>query len=102
MDEPVNEKASAYAKMHERFLAENFPKVLSQLKSSGQLPSYLHRLGSQAEEMYEAIWSQMLTSPKLPKDYAQRVEAMQAVPEQAEEMVLHDLVLCPPGGATSD
>jgi hypothetical protein len=92
----MSSRAKAYAKMHGEFLKANFPKVHAALQKSGQLPSYLQQLGSQADEMQGQIESQMMTSPNLPKDYGQRVKALEAIPHQAQEMVLNDLVHNPP------
>lgn len=87
--------AEIYAKMHRQFLEKHHPKTFKQLKDNGQLVEHLKRVGQWALELYETIEAQMANDKNLPKDYLERVAALERIPHVAEEIVLNDVVYNP-------
>jgi hypothetical protein len=60
---------AAFAKLHKRFLCQNHPLMVAELRRNGELQSYLTEIGEQAMEMYESLSQQMAHNPNLPTDY---------------------------------
>jgi hypothetical protein len=88
--------AEDYAKEHLRFLKENRPDVLKQLRKQGDLNSYLSSVGEQASEMFSTLMMQYkrhLEAQKVP--YIDLVAALQGRRHEANELVLHDIVYQP-------
>lgn len=88
----LSEGAQAYRKHHLKFLRENNPDLLHDLQKKGDLRLYLDRVGTQADERYQTLIAQGSTDPNLPKDYAQRVQALQSLPLTADEIVMSEIV----------
>lgn len=85
-------RAQAYANLHRKFLETSHPETLKRLKESGDLGAYLRRVGKAAEDRYEDITTQMATAKDLPKDYLERVKALEQIPFVAEEIVMDEVV----------
>jgi hypothetical protein len=87
--------AEIYAKMHREFLEKHHPKTYKMLEESGELTDHLKRVGETAMSLYETISTQMATSKDLPKDFAEKVDALERIPHVVEEIVLNDVVYNP-------
>ena len=48
----VNKAAASYARLHRKFLQENQPNVLADLRRKGDLQKYLNEIGTQADQRY--------------------------------------------------
>jgi hypothetical protein len=90
--------AQEYASRRERFLKENFPKFMKELREEGELKSYLQKLGQQAKEMADAIEDSMISNVQKEKDlpFQEKLQRLQAIPQVVEEFVNHDLILAVP------
>ena len=83
--------AQTYAQMHRKFLEQAHPEVLAKLTPE-ELKERLASVGKTAVETYDLLDHQMRTSPKLPTDFRQRMEAVNAIPVAVEEIVLQEVV----------
>ena len=89
-------KAKEYAQEHLRFLKENRPDVLAELRRSGDLNSYLSSVGVQASDRFLTLMMQYNNSPEVQKlPHLDRVQALQSRRHEADELVRHDLILQP-------
>jgi hypothetical protein len=98
----MDETAKIYAKARETFLRENAPAILASLRQSGKLADSLEQTGLEAAAMFETISSQMqahIAGQKMP--YREKVKAMEAIPIQANEIVLHEIILVMPHAAVA-
>jgi hypothetical protein len=97
----LSRRAQAYAETRRRFLRESFPETYARLEKARRLDKHCRTIGLQAEDMYMSIVHDMqgplLNNRKMP--YMQRLAALEAIPQQASEMVNSDLIFNPPGGA---
>ena len=93
---PQDTTEANYAQEHQKFLEENNPKVLSELRRSGDLNSYLSSVGEQASDLFLTIMMQYNNSPEVQKlPHLDRVQALQSRRHEADELVRHDLILQP-------
>ena len=88
--------ASQFEKMRDLYLKEEYPTEYQQMKRSGNLQTHLKQVGTEAQDLWETLESQMRNSPDLPENYLERVKAAEAIPEMVREMVRHDLIQVPP------
>ena len=88
-----DQKAQEYAQEHKRFLEQSNPRVLSGLRRSGSLNSYLSSVGQQASDRFLTLMMQYKNSPEIEKlPYQDRVQALQSRRREADELVRHDLI----------
>ena len=93
MQSAENQKSQDYAKEHLRFLQENRPDVLAELRRQGDLNSYLSSVGDQANDRFSTLMMQHLHSPEVSKlPYQDRVTSLQSRRHEADEIVRHDLI----------
>ena len=86
-------KAQEYAQEHLRFLKENRPDVLAELRRSGDLNSYLSSVGSQAADRLRFLMSQYQHSPEVQKlPPLQRERALQSRHHEIEETIRDELL----------
>jgi Zn-finger domain-containing protein len=96
MQQASDQMAEEYAKEHLRFLEQNRPDVLAQLRRSGDLNKYLSSVGEQASDLFSTLMSQYGNSSEVQKlPYLDRVQALQSRRHEANEIVLHDIVYQP-------
>ena len=89
-------KAERYAQEHKRFLEENRPDVLEQLRQSGDLNSYLSSVGEQARDRYAAALAQYNNSKEAQSlPWMERVRELQNRLQEVEEFIRHDLIYQP-------
>jgi hypothetical protein len=81
--------------LRDDYLKREFPEEYSQMKKSGALKPHLSQVGAEAMDLWETVASQMHNSPDLPTDYAARVQALEAIPEQVRDLINHDLIWQP-------
>lgn len=87
-----------YAKARERFLMEAFPKVYQRMVKDGTLAEHLQEIGEEAALQFETMVGQTrakVLASDLPSQEIERILKSQA-PLQANEIVMHDIVLVPP------
>jgi len=89
-------KPEHFAKARDLFLKQAYPAKYEKMQKAGTLQPYLEQTGKDADEMWHQIQHQMMSEPTLPQDYANRVEALERIPEVARELVNHDLIHVPP------
>ena len=78
-----------------RFL-KRVPKFLQELEAAGKLKSYLQELGRQAAEMREEVEGSMraqAVKPGLGLSQSDLEERLRMIPQVADEIVDHDLIL---------
>ena len=86
-------KAQEYAQEHLRFLEQNRPDVLADLRQQGDLNSYLSSVGQQASDRFLTLMMQHNNSPEVQKlQYQDRVMSLQSRRREADELVRHDLI----------
>ena len=88
-----------YAEARHRLLKEAFPKFLRELEAAGKLKWYLQELGRQAAEMREEVEGSMraqAVKPGLGLSQSDLEERLRMIPQVADEIVDHDLILKPP------
>jgi hypothetical protein len=93
MQEP---SAAEYAQDHLKFLKEERPDVLDQLRQSSDLNSYLSSVGEEAEQMYDdlmRLYQHSRHVQSLP--HLEQVQALQSHRREADEVVRHDLIYQP-------
>lgn len=88
--------AATFAKARELYLKQEFPKQYQQMKQAGTLKPHLEETGQEADEMWSLLEAQMANDPELPEEYAERVKALERIPEVVRELVNHDLIHVPP------
>ena len=86
---------AAYIRLHLDYLKKHQPRLLKELQTQGKLQQHLQDTGQEAMRMFNLVSEQMAANPSLPKDYGQRVQALENIPHAAEELVLHDVVYQP-------
>jgi hypothetical protein len=96
--------AKRWAEEHRRFLEENNPAVLADLRRQGDLNSYLSSVGESANEMESHLMSQYLTSKEVQNlPFHDRVRALRSRQREVEELIRHDVILQPvPEGLDDD
>jgi len=84
-------QAKDFAKEHREFLENNRPDVLSALRQSGDLDSYLSSVGEEASSLYDRMMSdhQQLHQGK---PYHDLVRELQAHQHGVVELIRHDLI----------
>lgn len=85
MDEPTTE---SFRLQHRKSLEQNRPDLLAELRSSGDLPQHLQKVGVEAKEMYDRLVRDALGQP------GGRWTEGQAR-QMAMETVLQEIVLVP-------
>ena len=94
--EDLDPPAQEFAKEHRDFLEKHNPKLLKKLAQSNELPTYLYKVGKQADEMLSHMLSEeMHQTMNLP--FHERVERLESLRASAEEIIRHDLILQPVG-----
>lgn len=81
--------------MRETFLKQAYPDQYREMAKSGRLKEHLSQTGEEAMEMWEDLEAQMANSPDLPTDYAQRVKALEGIPETVRELVNAEIIHLP-------
>lgn len=87
--------AMAFSRLHRAYLTQNKPDVLAELEKSQALSKHLSEVGETAMQMYDAMSAQMMNSPNLPVEHAQRAEALSQIPLTVEEVVLEEVIFQP-------
>ena len=87
-----------WGRMHRDYLQEHAPATFAGLLQDGTLWNYLADINEQAEARLERIIRQMQEAEGVNEalkraDQMEWVRRMNAICSQAEEMVLHDLIL---------
>ena len=86
-------QAQDFAKEHREFLENSRPDVLSALRQSGDLDSYLSSVGEEAEERLANLMHQYNNSPEVQKlPHQERVRALQNRQMEADELVRDELI----------
>lgn len=96
-DSRADQPLGRYGRMALEYLRENHPDRFTILKMDGSLMEIMHRVQEEATERIEALIQQMLKGDPLPEavDTLERTRHYNSLKLQAEEIVLHDLVLIP-------
>lgn len=82
-----------YARLHRRHLEQHAPHVLAEQRRQGTLSNYLSSVGHQAASRFEALLSQKNNHPEVQDlPYQQRVERLQSHPQEANEVVMDEIV----------
>lgn len=87
--------AEGFSKAHERYLRENKPEMLREMKKDGSLKEYLQSIGEHANEMFDHLMREKMKQPDFPTEYLARVDAMNAAHHQMMEIVMDDQILQP-------
>ena len=75
-----------------KYLEEhNFGKYLS---LGGDLPTYLHNIDKQADEIYEVMYKNLSAKPenKKTEDFLKNVQIENSIQKEIEEVILNELV----------
>jgi transposon-encoded protein TnpV len=84
-------QAQDFAKEHREFLENNRPDVLSALRQSGDLDSYLSSVGEEASSMYDKLMADRYHQFKN-QPYHDLVRELQAYRHEVVELIRHDLI----------
>ena len=82
----------SYADQREEFLKASHPQLYQQMKKDGSLQDHLKQVQREASEMFDQLRAQMLVSPDLPREFQARLQAVQSIPEQVDEIVRNEIV----------
>lgn len=82
----------SYADQREEFLKASHPQLYQQMKKDGSLQDHLKQVQREASEMFDQLRAQMLVSPDLPREFLARLQAVQSIPEQVDEIVRNEIV----------
>jgi hypothetical protein len=99
----MDQKAREFAAEHRRYLQENLPHVLEEMRRDGSLHSYLSSVGITAQEQYEHILARLNNSPEVQNlPFHQRVSKSQENEQSALETVQHDAIFQPTSDSEMD
>ena len=99
----MDSKAREFAAEHRRYLQENLPHVLEEMRRDGSLHSYLSSVGKSAEEMYEHLLAKSTNRPEIQNlPFHQRVSASQNLQQSAEEIVRDNIIFQPRADSEMD
>ena len=89
---PVKHVYGKYGTLAKKYLEEhNFGKYLS---LGGDLPTYLHNIDKQAEEIYEVMYKNLSAKPenKKTEDFLKNVQIENSIQKEIEEVILNELI----------
>lgn len=89
---PVKHVYGKYGILAKKYLEEhNFGKYLS---LGGDLPTYLHNIDKQADEIYEVMYKNLSAKPenKKTEDFLKNVQIENSIQKEIEEVILNELV----------
>jgi hypothetical protein len=88
--------ARQFQEEHRKFLEENRPDVLNDLRQSGSLDSYLSSVGETANERLDHVMSQHLRDPEVQRlPFLEKAQELRSRQLEAEEVIRFDLILQP-------
>lgn len=89
-------KLAAYRQAHQRYLAENQPRVYADQQKRGQLEQHLQDVAVNAVEQEERLTQQMIdrvnSDQSLRDNYPRKVKALEAIPHVVDELVTTDVM----------
>lgn len=90
-----------WADVWKRDLQEKYPDLHRKYRRDGSLERRANELAERARLAKESVMSQLLQRNPLPLDYVAKVRTLDSLNQQAEEIVLHEVVLLPPSSGTA-
>jgi hypothetical protein len=94
----VQNEIESWAMARRRFLQEAYPKLYAAMEKAGTLEEHLEETGELAQEMFETTASQIESNALASKKpYSQVAESLQFAKARASEVVMHEVILVPPG-----
>ena len=93
-----------YGRMHETSLRENQPARYAAHKRAGTLLAHLESMDQQATQTFDGLFAALLKQHPAPTSYLARVQHLETLRSQAEEVVMQDVLVKDPetGAAERD
>ena len=92
----ANSKIDYWASQRRKYLEAEYPKQAASMEKAGTLEPHCQEVAQDALEMLETVTTDLENRPEVQAmEYAPKVQALEAIPLQAREMVQHDVIQAP-------